>query len=149
MTKNALKNQLDGNSDNSFTSLLAVNRRLLAVFLMLVQVTAANYLAFLLRFELYLPSRTLKIFLLYLPTLLLIRLLFFIAAGLHKSLWRYAGVNDLIKILSSATLGSLVFMVVVRYCMGDFSDPRTIYAIDWLLTILFFVRVIRATSSIS
>ncbi|MEW6571216.1 MAG: polysaccharide biosynthesis protein [Nitrospirota bacterium] len=109
----------------------------------------ANYLAFLIRFESELSSEYLTMFASYLPVLLLIRLIFIIQPGLHKGMWRYASINDLIKIINSATFGSVIFFISVRYVVGDMNYPRSIFVLDWILFIILssgsrlFIRVFR------
>ncbi|MFN3396684.1 MAG: polysaccharide biosynthesis protein, partial [Thermodesulfovibrionales bacterium] len=130
-------------------NLLFKYRRIIITLIFLIQASASNYLAFIIRFESILSSFYLNIFLKYLPLLLGIRLFFFISFGLYKGLWRYASISDLVKIMNSATFGSLFFLVTIQYIIGDLNYPRSIYILDWLLFILisggsrFFIRVFR------
>lgn len=124
-------------------------RRIVITLILLIQAALANYLAFIIRFESILSSASLKIFLTYLPFLLCVRLAFFIQAGLYKGLWRYASVSDLMKIIKSTTLGSIVFLLTVHYILGEQSYPRSIVILDWLLFIIIsggnrlFIRVFK------
>ncbi|MFN3480144.1 MAG: polysaccharide biosynthesis protein [Thermodesulfovibrionales bacterium] len=124
-------------------------RRIIITIIFLIQASVSNYLAFIIRFESLLSSFYLNIFLKYLPLLLCIRLFFFIIFGLYKGLWRYASISDLIRIINSATFGSLIFLLTVQYVIGDSGYPRSIYILDWLLFVLisgggrFFIRVFR------
>lgn len=102
----------------------------------IVQVALANYCAFVLRFDTLLPVNYLDAYLTYLPLLLFIRLISYLMLGLHRGLWRYASISDMIKIVNSATLGSIVFLVSVNYVAGDSSYPHSIYILDWLLFII-------------
>ncbi len=85
----------------------------------------------------------------YLPILVLIRLIFYIQEGLYKDIWSYSSIRDLIKIVKSATIGSIIFFVAIRYLIGNKSYPQSIYILDWLLIILIsggsriFIRVFR------
>lgn len=116
---------------------LIISNRLTVVALVhLLQAVIANYLAFILRFEAILSPFYLRHLKVYLPILLTVRLGFYLAFGLHKDLWRYSSVNDLVKIVKSVSLGTIVFVVIVRYLFGDTSYPRSIFAIDWLLLIM-------------
>ncbi len=112
------------------------NRYVIVIFIHLLQVVMANYLAFILRFDSILLPPDFRRYLYYLPLLLLIRLVFYIQSGLYKALWRYSSIRDLTRIVKSVTLGSIVFVLVVRYLIGDISYPRSIYALDWLLLIM-------------
>lgn len=133
----------------SSKNLIIKNRRIVVTFIHLVQVALANYLAFLVRFEFVIPPQHLIQFISYLPLLLVIRLVFYLQAGLHKSLWRYSSVSDLIKIIKSVTFGSIIFLIIVRYLFGDTAYPQSIYILDWLLLIMissgsrFFIRIFR------
>lgn len=124
-------------------------RRIIITLIFLIQASVSNYLAFIIRFESIISSFYLNIFLKYLPLLLAFRLLFFIRFGLYKGLWRYASISDLIKIMNSATFGSLLFFVTTQYIVGELSYPRSIYILDWLLFVLisggvrFFIRIFR------
>jgi FlaA1/EpsC-like NDP-sugar epimerase len=112
------------------------NRRLVVTFFFIFQTVLANYLAFILKFEGVPPALYLKIFLSYLPVLLLVRILFFFQAGLHKDLWRYASVGDLLKIVKSTTAGTVVFLVIVKFLAGNALYPSSVYVLDWLLLVM-------------
>ena len=129
---------------------IIVRYRLFSLTLLfLLQAALANYLSFLLRFESMPPSVYLNQFLIYLPVLLSLRLVFFLLAGLYKGVWRYAGISDLMKIINSTTFGSIAFFLIVRYGIGDVDYPRSIYVLDCVLCIIIsgggrlFIRVLR------
>lgn len=125
------------------------HRRIVVILIHLIQTALANYFAFVVRFEAFLPKEQFRNFVDFLPILLIIRLGLYLQAGLYKDLWRYSSVGDLIKILKSVTIGSVIFLVIVRYISGDTFYPRSIYVLDWLLLIMLsggsrlLVRVFR------
>jgi FlaA1/EpsC-like NDP-sugar epimerase len=125
------------------------HRKAFTVLSFLAQATFANYFAFVLRFDGMHPLNYLRLFVSYLPLLLAIRLLFYYLSGLYRGLWRYASISDLLKIVNSATLGSITFLVFVHVVIGDPSYPRSVYALDWMLFIILsggtrlFIRVFR------
>lgn len=121
---------------NSVKGLIVRNRRLVVVMIFLLQAAISNYLAFILRFEFNLQPVYLRQFLFYLPFLLLIRLVIYLLFGLYKNLWRYSSVDDLLKIIKSVTLGSLMFFLAVSYLFGETHYPRSLYIFDWLLLIM-------------
>jgi FlaA1/EpsC-like NDP-sugar epimerase len=102
-----------------------------------------------LRFESIITTGHLKIFLSYLPVILVIRLFFYLKDGLYKGLWRYASIGDLVKIIKSAAMGSVVFLVAVRYLMRNTDYPRSVYVLDLLLFIIMaggsrlFIRIFK------
>ncbi len=108
-------------------------RRLVFALVLLVQTAAANYLAFILRFESLLSPVNVRQFFTYVPLLLAIRLFFYLRAGLYKSLWRYAGIKDLVDILWTSAAGNALFMAAVVFIFGDKGYPRSIYVIDFLV----------------
>lgn len=130
-------------------TLVIRNRRLVVTFIHLFETVLANYLAFLLRFEFMVLPRYFKVFVYFLPFLILIRLGLYLQFRLHKNLWRYSSINDLVKIIISTTLGSIIFFIVVVLIAQETKYPRSIFAIDWLLLITLsggsrlFIRVFR------
>jgi len=143
---------MNGISSNIYKTIkdcIVKYRRIVVTLIFLIQAVLANYLAFIIRFESILSPFSLKTFLAYLPILLCIRFVFFIQGGLYKGLWRYASVSDLIKIIKSTTLGSIVFLLTVHYLIGDPNYPRLIVILDWLLFIIIsggnrlFIRVFK------
>lgn len=134
-----------------FKEQIIKHRFIIVSIILLLQATLANYLSFVIRFESLPSDYYLNKFLLFLPLLLFIRLILFLKAGLYKGLWRYASISDLIKIINSSIIGSIIFYLTVRYLIGDTEYPRSIYALDLLLFIVIsggsrlLVRLIRET----
>jgi len=124
-------------------------RRFLITFALLVQSGLANYLAFLIRLDGVLEMGQANVFASYLPLLLLIRLFFFVRAGLYKSLWRYASISDLVKIIKTGALGSISFLVLVRLVIGNRAYPRSVFLLDLILFIIImggsrmFIRILK------
>lgn len=141
--------EIMSNAYQSLKGAIVRQRRLFVTLTHLVQAALANYFAFILRFESVINPKYLSQLFSHLYILLLIRLVFYLAEGLHKDLWRYSSVRDLSKLFRSITLGSIVFMIVIRYVLGDYEYPRSIYILDWLLLIFMaggsrlFIRVFR------
>lgn len=124
------------------------NRRIIVFTTHLIQTVLASYLAFIIRFELKILPEYLNLFLYSLPILLIIRLSFYVQAGLYKDIWSYSSISDLLKIIKSVTLGSVTFFIAIRYLIGNTSYPLSIYIIDWLLCIIIssgsrlFIRIL-------
>jgi FlaA1/EpsC-like NDP-sugar epimerase len=125
------------------------NRRLVVISIHLFETVLANYLAFLLRFEFIILPKYFKVFVYYLPFLVVIRLALYLRFRLHRNLWRYSSINDLVKIIISSTLGSIIFFVTVALIAQETRYPRSIFAIDWLILVTLsggsrlFIRVYR------
>ena len=124
-------------------------RRVFITVVFLTQTALANYLAFVIRFDSLHSGEYLGKFFEYLPLILAIRLVFYFQSGLYKGLWRYASISDLLKIVNSTTFGSVIFLAVVHYLIGDVQYPRSVYFLDWLLFIIIsggtrlFIRAFR------
>jgi FlaA1/EpsC-like NDP-sugar epimerase len=120
-----------------FVEKIIINyRRLILIMIHLVHVVLANYLAFVIRFESIISPEYLNMFAYSLPLLALIRIIFFLQGGLHKDLWRYSSINDMIKIVRSTFMGSTVFFISMRFVIGNTLYPLSIYVLDGLLLIL-------------
>jgi FlaA1/EpsC-like NDP-sugar epimerase len=111
------------------------HRRAVVILVHFIHIVLANILAFLIRFESVAPEYF-EMMLLYLPVLAVIRLVFYLGAGVYKDIWSFSSINDMIKIIKSATFGSIVFVVLVSFIVGDMSYPKSIYILDWLLLII-------------
>lgn len=127
-----------GNQDNTTANTVFRNRRAIITLFYLLQALIANYLAFVLRFDSLSLSAFHPGFLEYLPILLLARLIFYFQSGLYKDYWRYASISDMMKIVRTATLGSILYLLVVRHVIGDLTYPRSVYLLDWLLFVIIF-----------
>jgi FlaA1/EpsC-like NDP-sugar epimerase len=112
-------------------------RRLLAIAAHLTFVILANYLAFWLRFDGAIPNREMGLLLQTLPWLVVIRGLMFLPFRLYEGLWRYTGIWDLKNIILGVASSTAVFVALVRGVMGTTLYPRSVYAIDGILLILF------------
>jgi FlaA1/EpsC-like NDP-sugar epimerase len=101
-------------------------------------VIATYYIAFVLRLDFSIDTRSRNLFLLSLPWVLLIKLLVFRAHGLLRGWWRYAGMSDLADIAkASATSGVLLYAAFWLHLWPRAGYPRSVIPIDLLLTIFF------------
>jgi FlaA1/EpsC-like NDP-sugar epimerase len=98
---------------------------------------AASYLALWLRFDGDISQPLLSTYFQLLPQLLLIRGMAFMAMGLGGSLWRYAGLWDLSRILLATATSSLVLYAFIYHPLGPGGYPRSIVIIDSMLLVLF------------
>lgn len=105
----------------------------------------ANYLAFFIRFDGYIPYTDFYLFITYLPLILILRIIFLYFFSLDKGLWRYASVRDLVDIMAATSSGTILLLVIIRYILGDTAYPRSIYLLDWLLNVFLLggVRMLR------
>jgi FlaA1/EpsC-like NDP-sugar epimerase/lipopolysaccharide/colanic/teichoic acid biosynthesis glycosyltransferase len=124
---------------------LTLSRRPIVIGIQVIIFAASNYLAFLIRFDGNILPSYLDLFLKYLPLVIFARIIFLFTFSLDKGLWRYVSIKDLANIVTAVSLGSLTFLLAIRFLFGDTSYPRSVYAIDWFLNIFFLggVRVFR------
>jgi FlaA1/EpsC-like NDP-sugar epimerase len=55
--------------------------------------------------------------------------------GLYGSLWRYASVNEILKVIVAVTVGS-IGTIAVTITLGVVF-PLTVHIVSWMLTIIF------------
>ncbi|MBW6505108.1 polysaccharide biosynthesis protein, partial [bacterium] len=102
--------------------------------------------AYLLRFEFSLSPKHLEIIRHTIPLVLVTKAMAFLAFGLFQGWWRYVSMRDILPIAGGCTLGSFLFWCVDFFLMPDISIPRSIFVIDWGLTLMivlgarYFIR---------
>jgi FlaA1/EpsC-like NDP-sugar epimerase len=123
------------------SSLIVRWRRPMIVLLDVVLIIAANYLAFLLRFDGKLSPHDMELFQETILPLIGIRAVAFSLFGLHAGLWRYTSIYDLQNIVSGVLTSTVLFYAWVNWGMDIGSYPRSIFIIDCLLLIGFLTGV--------
>jgi FlaA1/EpsC-like NDP-sugar epimerase len=113
------------------SALLQYRTWLIAFFQALLIFTSV-VLAWLLRFDFSLPYGALLLS--AAPVLITIRLIAIERFGLLHGWWRYTGVSDALDIVKAITLGSAVFLIVMRFVLGVTAFPRTIYVLEAVLS---------------
>lgn len=112
-------------------------RRLLVFVVDILLIVAAFTLSFLLRFDFRIPADERQLFLSGLYIVLIVKPLVFFTAGLYRTLWRYASLQDAIEIFKVVTLSSIISVFAVLYIRHFAPIPRSIFILDWFL--LFFL----------
>jgi FlaA1/EpsC-like NDP-sugar epimerase len=105
----------------------------------------AYFTAYALRFDFELDPLRGGQFLTTLPLLVPVRLIVFWRWGMFRLYWHHVGFRDLIGLLSAVTLSSLLFVVVLYFGGWGYNMPRSVFIIDWVLTIFFCGGVMLAT----
>jgi UDP-GlcNAc:undecaprenyl-phosphate GlcNAc-1-phosphate transferase len=121
---------------------LSHRRRIFEILLDFCLIILAYYGAYLLRFESGLPSEQIRIFIRTLPLVIAIQILTFLAGGVYRGIWRYAGVDDLVVIAKSVFFGTLASATTVTLLYDFFGPSRAVFILDMLL-LLFFVSASR------
>ncbi len=149
MLSSAIAKETAGKAYGAVRDFVIRYRREVITCVFVLQAALANYLAFLIRFEGMLTRDRIAVFAAYLPLLLVIRLITYMGFGLHRGLWRYASIADLVKIVKAVTVGSIIFIAVVNVGLIETTYPRSVFVLDWILVILLaggmrlFTRVYR------
>ena len=107
---------------------------------------ASLYVAFLLRFDFDIPENEIKLFLSLSPLIVFCRLSSYYFFNFYSRLWKYSTLEDLILIIQSVSVGSILifvstfffegFISIPREYFRFFLIPRTILIIDWFLLII-------------
>lgn len=117
-------------------STLTYRRRLLEVFLDLLVISSAYYLAFAMRFEFRLNEFLLNLFVESLPVVLIATYMAFFLFGNYRGLWRYTGIEDLVRIAKAVMCATLFSMVGLLAVYGFDGHSRIVMVVYGLL--LFF-----------
>jgi UDP-GlcNAc:undecaprenyl-phosphate GlcNAc-1-phosphate transferase len=112
-------------------------RRVFEVLLDVVLVTLAYYTAYVLRWDGTLPGEQLAIFIRTLPLVIIIEMACFLAGGVYRGLWRYAGVNDLLVIAKSVMAGAAAAATVVLVTYWFRGPSRAVLLLNMLLLMVF------------
>ena len=119
--------------------------RAIVIVLHLAAVVAANWLAFLLRFDGRVPAWAVETFWQTLPWLVAIRALTFIPFRLYQGLWKYTSLYDLQALFAGIATSSALFFLFTKTPLGPETYPRSVFFIDALLLLLMLggLRLLR------
>jgi FlaA1/EpsC-like NDP-sugar epimerase len=108
-------------------------RRPWIIFLLeVILILLSGAAAWLLRFDFTFPQPML--FLRALPFLILLRIAALTRFQLFHGYWRYSGISDVMDVTKAVMLGSLAFVVVERWVLGQVSLPISFYVLEAMLT---------------
>ncbi len=114
-------------------SLLVHRRRLVEVVVDFALITASFTLAFLIRLEGTGIAWQRHVFDMALPAILVARYVFFIAFGLYRGVWRYAGARDAASVFAAVVLSEGAAFLFVWATVPWNGFPRGTFLIDVLL----------------
>ena len=103
--------------------------------------------AFFIRFDGIPPHQYLNVMLRSLPAVAVFRTAALLYFRLHKSIWRYASIKDLLQIIKAITVSSVIIAAFSMLIHSIY--PRSIFVIDWLLLLVglsgmrFIIRLSR------
>ncbi len=102
--------------------------------------------AYLIRFEFEIPPEYALTIRETIPLVFLSKAMAFFAFGLFFGWWRYVTIRDVLPIVSGCTLGTGLLWGIVLLFQPHLSIPRSVYLIDWGLTLMmvlgarYFIR---------
>ncbi len=98
---------------------------------------AAWYAAHVVRFDFAVPADMLAFFKRIAPLVLAVKVCIFYFFDLYRGMWRYTSISDLLNILKAASFSSLLIICFVLFGTGFRGISRSVFVIDWCLTVLF------------
>jgi UDP-GlcNAc:undecaprenyl-phosphate GlcNAc-1-phosphate transferase len=116
-------------------------RTLLLISADTVAIVAAYLGAYFLRMNFHFTEPEGKAVLRALPIVLVVRSACFFKYGLYRSMWRYTGVSDVVRVIKAVTAGSAVILASVVLLYRFVAFPRTLFVIEYFLLILFLLGV--------
>ncbi|MFQ5685024.1 MAG: hypothetical protein ACE5GV_00035 [Candidatus Scalindua sp.] len=119
-----------------FNSVILYKKQFLQILVDIVVITIAYISAYLLRYEGILSEHNLRLIETSLPIIILIKVIVFNIFGLYKGEWRYAGINDMIRVFKSVSLGSLLCVTVIFVLYRFEGYSRAVFMSDYVLTLL-------------
>lgn len=111
-------------------------RRIFEVMLDFSMVILVYYMSYLLRFDGQVPPDQRPIFMRTLPLVIGIHLFLFLALGIYRGIWQYAGVEDLVDIGKGAILGSALSGIAILTWYGFHGPSRSVFIINAALLTL-------------
>jgi len=112
-------------------------RRIFEILLDTVLVALAYYCAYLLRFDGDMPGAQIAIFIRTLPLLVAGQIFSFLVCGVYKGIWRYAGLDELVRIAGSVGAGSVVSGMTVLFFYNFQGPSRAVFILNGVMVLLF------------
>ncbi|MCP3876266.1 MAG: polysaccharide biosynthesis protein, partial [Desulfobacteraceae bacterium] len=105
----------------------------------IIIVGLAFYFGHLIRFDFNIPSWALDNFLSLVVYCTLIKIICFFIFDLYRGMWRYTGLNDLMNVGKASIVSSVCVILFVLYTTGFHGVPRSVFIIDWCLTLILVI----------
>lgn len=116
------------------------------LFIDLIIVFVSIWIAFLLRFNFKIPELEISLMPYVLLTMISIRLIIYMLLKTHRSIIRYTGIQDNVRVFIANILGSFIFLIVnfitFKFMIGSFLIPLSIVILELMIT-TFFIWVYR------
>ena len=118
-------------------NLLKDKSRILLMLSDLILICCSYLLAYYLRLNFTLPREYFVSIAYSLPMLVVIRMAAFYYYELYKGVWRYASVNDLLRVIRAVTVSGLLIIILIGFLFRFQGYPRSAFVIDWFIAIVF------------
>jgi UDP-GlcNAc:undecaprenyl-phosphate GlcNAc-1-phosphate transferase len=90
--------------------------------------------AYLIRFDGSLERHYVEQFATFLPWIVSIKLVSLFAMGVYRSIWRYMGTSDMLRVAVASSVGSgLVLCAIQLAFRGEGGAPRAVLLVDWMV----------------
>jgi UDP-GlcNAc:undecaprenyl-phosphate GlcNAc-1-phosphate transferase len=90
--------------------------------------------AYLIRFDGTLERHYVEQFATLLPWIVSIKLVTLFAMGVYRSIWRYMGSSDMLRVAVASTVGSALAVGAIQLAFrGEGGAPRAVLLVDWLV----------------
>jgi UDP-GlcNAc:undecaprenyl-phosphate/decaprenyl-phosphate GlcNAc-1-phosphate transferase len=117
-------------------------RRVIEILLDTFLVVFAYYLAYLLRFDGEMPGEQRAIFMKTLPIVVAIQIFLFLAGGVYRGIWRYTGVDDLVRIARSVFVSAAISGASILAMYKMHGPSRAVLILNGLI-LLFLIGLSR------
>ncbi len=118
-------------------SLERIQNKSVIIFIDFQLIFLSYIISFFLRFDFIIPSQFLKMMFFTLPVVLGIKIFTYIYFNIHRIIWKFTGISDLIKIIKVSSFNNALFALILFALIGFKGYPRSVILIDWFLTIMF------------
>jgi UDP-GlcNAc:undecaprenyl-phosphate GlcNAc-1-phosphate transferase len=115
---------------------ITYKKRLLEVSLDFFLIAFAYYLAFALRFDFISAAAYLDLYLISLPLVVIGTYAAFFLSGIYRGVWRYTGLEDLVRLAIAVVGGTLLAIALVVFFYRFVGYPRGVFV---LYTMLLFL----------
>jgi UDP-GlcNAc:undecaprenyl-phosphate GlcNAc-1-phosphate transferase len=90
--------------------------------------------AYLIRFDGTLERHFVEQFATLLPWIVSIKLVTLFAMGVYKSIWRYMGSSDMLRLAIASSVGSALAVIAIQLAVrGEGGAPRAVLLVDWMV----------------
>ncbi len=121
--------------------LLLRHRLVVVAGVQLALILVANVTAFLLRFEGDIPREHLQRMWQGLPYVAVVYWAALVGCGVHRGLWRYVGLHDLVKIFWAAVVATIGLYALFHLALGWLNYPRAVIILTGLLAAGFLAGI--------